>query len=368
MDFGIFYEIQVNSPLKHREREAEVFHQVLEQVALAEEVGFSNFWSVEHHFQPGFSHCSAPEVLYGALSQRTSKIRIGHAVVLLPFPYNHPVRVAERIATLDILSKGRVEVGTGRSATIQELGGFSIPPDETRARWEEGLRILLKIWKSQDGTFSWKGRYFDIPERTVVPMPIQKPHPPLWLACSNEDTHTLCGKMGLGLLTLVVMLDPDEVARRIQLYRDALKEAQPVGSEVNNRAAVFYMVHCAETDKQARENAERAFMSSVNTIFTVGGQLQAAVKEGTRDVPQRAGANLPMGVTRDQVNMDYLLRNRTVICGSPDTCIKQLEHIQKVTGLDHLMGMQQFWSIPHHKVMRSIELFGRHVIPHFARN
>jgi alkanesulfonate monooxygenase SsuD/methylene tetrahydromethanopterin reductase-like flavin-dependent oxidoreductase (luciferase family) len=174
--------------------------------------------------------------------------------------------------------------------------------------------------------------------------------------------------MGLGLLTLVVMLDPEEVARRIQLYRDALKEAEPVGSEVNNRAAVFYMVHCAETDKQARENAERAFMSYVNTIFTVGGQLQAAVKEGTRDVPQRAGANLPKGVTRDQVNMDYLLRNRTVICGSPDTCIKQLEHIQKVTGLDHLMGMQQFWSIPHHKVMRSIELFGRHVIPRFARN
>jgi alkanesulfonate monooxygenase SsuD/methylene tetrahydromethanopterin reductase-like flavin-dependent oxidoreductase (luciferase family) len=150
--------------------------------------------------------------------------------------------------------------------------------------------------------------------------------------------------------------------------RDALKEAQPVGSEVNKRAAVFYMVHCAETDKQARENAERAFMSYVNTIFTVGGQLQVAVKEGTRDVPQRAGANLPKGVTRDQVNMDYLLRNRTVICGSPDTCIKQLEHIQKVTGLDHLMGMQQFWSIPHDKVMRSIELFGRHVIPRFARN
>jgi alkanesulfonate monooxygenase SsuD/methylene tetrahydromethanopterin reductase-like flavin-dependent oxidoreductase (luciferase family) len=368
MDFGIFYEIQVNSPLKHREREAEVFHQVLEQVALAEEVGFSNFWSVEHHFQPGFSHCSAPEVLYGALNQRTSKIRIGHAVVLLPFPYNHPVRVAERIATLDILSKGRVEVGTGRSATIQELGGFGIPPEETRARWEEGLRILVDIWKSKDGTFSWKGRYFDIPERTVVPMPVQKPHPPLWLACSNEETHTLCGKMGLGLLTLVVMLDPVEVARRIQLYRDALKDAQPVGSYVNNRAAVFYMVHCAETDKEARENAERAFMSYVNTIFTVGGQLQAAVKEGTRNVPQRAGANLPKGVTRDQINMDYLLNHRTVICGSPDTCIKQLEHIQKVTGLDHLMGMQQFWSIPHEKVMKSIELFGKHVIPHFSPN
>ena len=165
MDFGIFYEIQVNSPLKHREREAEVFHQVLDQVVAAEEAGFNNFWSVEHHFQPGFSHSSAPEVLYGALSQRTSRIRIGHAVVLLPFPYNHPVRVAERIATLDILSKGRVEVGTGRSGTIQELGGFGIPPEETRPRWEEALRLLVNIWTSKEGTFSWKGKYFDIPER-----------------------------------------------------------------------------------------------------------------------------------------------------------------------------------------------------------
>jgi alkanesulfonate monooxygenase SsuD/methylene tetrahydromethanopterin reductase-like flavin-dependent oxidoreductase (luciferase family) len=367
MDFGIFYEIQVNSPLKHREREAEVFHQVLDQVVAAEEAGFNNFWSVEHHFQPGFSHSSAPEVLYGALSQRTSRIRIGHAVVLLPFPYNHPVRVAERIATLDILSKGRVEVGTGRSGTIQELGGFGIPPEETRPRWEEALRLLVNIWTSKDGTFSWKGKYFDIPERSIVPLPVQKPHPPLWLACSNEETHKIAGRMGLGLLTLVVMVGPEEVARRINLYRDGLKEVKPVGAFVNNRTAVFYMVHCADTDKEARENAERGFMSYVNTIFTVSGQLQAAVKEGTRDAPARAGANLPPGVSAQEVNMDYLLRNRTVICGSPDTCIEQLEHIQKVTGLDHMMGMQQFWSIPHEKVMKSIRLFGKHVIPHFAR-
>ena len=132
MDFGIFYEIQVNSPLKHREREYQAFHDVLKQVETAEQVGYTHFWTVEHHFQVGFAHSSAPEVLYGAISQRTSKIRIGHAVVLLPFPYNHPVRVAERVATLDILSNGRVEVGTGRSATQIELGGFGIPYKETR--------------------------------------------------------------------------------------------------------------------------------------------------------------------------------------------------------------------------------------------
>jgi alkanesulfonate monooxygenase SsuD/methylene tetrahydromethanopterin reductase-like flavin-dependent oxidoreductase (luciferase family) len=201
-----------------------------------------------------------------------------------------------------------------------------------------------------------------------VPLPVQKPHPPLWLASSNEDTHQLCGKLGMGLLTLVVMLDPEEVAKRIEIYRTAIKDAEPVGQFINNRAAVFYMVHCAETDKQARENAERAFLSYVNTLFTVNGQLQSAVKEGTRDVPLRAGANLPKGVTRDQVNMDYLLDHHAVICGSPETCIKQLERIQNVTGLDHVMGMQQFWSIPHEKVMKSIRLFGENVIPHFSRN
>ena len=154
MDFGIFYEIQVDSPLKHREREYQAFHDVMAQVVRAEEVGFTNFWTVEHHFQVGFAHSSAPEVLYGAISQRTSKIRIGHAVVLLPFPYNHPIRIAERVATLDILSNGRAEVGTGRSITQVELGGFGIPYKETRARWEEALDIITTIWKSKDGTFS----------------------------------------------------------------------------------------------------------------------------------------------------------------------------------------------------------------------
>lgn len=366
MDFGIFYEIQVRSPLKHREREFEVFHQVLDQVALAEECGFSHFWTVEHHFHTGFSHSSAPEVLYGAVSQRTSKIRIGHAVVLLPFPYNHPVRVAERIATLDILSKGRVEVGTGRSATIQELGGFGIPAEETRARWEEGLRILAKIWTSKDGTFSWKGRYFDIPERNVVPMPVQRPHPPLWMACSNDESHKLAGRFGLGLLTLVVMVPPEEVARRIQLYRDGLREVQPAAGFVNDKTAVFYMVHCAETDKEARENAETAFLSYVNGIFTLNSQLQEAVRSGTvHDLPLRPGANIPSGLRLEEISMDYLLRNRTIICGTPDSCIEQIEHIQKITGVDQIMCMQQFWSITNEKVMKSISLFGRYVIPHF---
>ena len=258
MDFGIFYEIQVDSPLKHREREYQAFHDVMNQVVRAEEVGFTNFWTVEHHFQVGFAHCSAPEVLYGAISQRTSKIRIGHAVVLLPFPYNHPVRIAERVATLDILSNGRVEVGTGRSITQVELGGFGIPYKETRARWEEALDIITTIWKSKDGTFSYKGKYFDIPQRTVVPMPIQKPHPPMWVACTSEDTHELAGKLGLGLLSFTLLVSPEQLGQRVRAYRNAIKTAKPYGAFVEQPSGrVLDDASCGHRQAGARRGRAR---------------------------------------------------------------------------------------------------------------
>ena len=365
MKFDLFYEIQVDSPLKNRDRERAVFDQVLDQVVLGEKAGFSTFWTVEHHFQPGFAHSSAPEVLYGAVSQRTTKIRIGHAVVLLPFPYNHPVRIAERVATLDILSHGRVEVGTGRSATVQELGGFGIPAEETRARWEESLRVLLEIWNSEDGTFSYKGQYFDIPERTVVPMPIQEPHPPLWMASSNDTSHEIAGRMGLGLLTLVVATPPDEVAQRIEIYDNAAKQPEPISPvATNNRKAVFYMAHCAETDEQARANAERSYLSYV----AIAGRNAARLKQqtaGQKDAPVRPGVE--DDVDTSMFTMDYMMDNYTAICGSPDTCIRQIEEITKSVKVDQMMLMQQFWAMPHEQTMRSIELFGKHIIPHFEK-
>src|SRR5258708_7443039 len=176
-----------------------VFQQVIAQVVEAERVGFSNFWSVEHHFLSEFAYSSAPEVLYGALSQRTSKIRIGHGVRLLPFPYNHPIRVAEMGATVDLLCDGRMEFGTGRSVSRDELEGFGINPSETRALWEEALDVVVGAWTNE--VFSWEGKYFKIPPREILPKPLQKPPPPLWCASTGPEPHEIAGRKGLGLLS-----------------------------------------------------------------------------------------------------------------------------------------------------------------------
>ena len=368
MDVGIFNEIQVASPLKHREREAQAFYDVIDQAVAAEQAGFDSVWSVEHHFQPGFSHSSAPEVLFGALSQRTSVMRIGHGVVLLPTPYNHPVRVAERVATLDILSRGRVEMGTGRSITPQELGGFGIPHTETRARWEESLDIISTIWKSPDGTFSYKGKYFDIPERTVVPMPIQKPHPPMWVACTSVDTHTVAGEKGLGVLSFTLLVRPEEVGRRIAMYRAAAQNAKPHGAFVNNKAAAFSLTHCADTDEAAVAEAESSFMSYVATTLQSTTPVLEARRKGI-SLEESLADKKPVeeyeGVRTNKVDMQFLIDNGMCIVGNPDTCIRQLERIQKEANLDLFLAMMQFWGIPHQKTMHAIELFGKYVIPHF---
>ena len=144
MKFGLMYEIQIPEP-HYDGIEQDRYKQVMAQVALADEVGFAYFWTVEHHFLREFSHCSAPEVLYGAISQRTKRIRIGHAVALLPGQYNHPVRVAERAAVLDIVSDGRMDLGTGRSTTLIEMDGFQVDPEETRAQWEEAMAWSLSF-------------------------------------------------------------------------------------------------------------------------------------------------------------------------------------------------------------------------------
>ena len=219
-----------------------------------EQVGFTHFWTVEHHFLDEFSHCSAPEVLYGAIAARTSRIKIGHGVRLLPAPYNHPLRVAEMAATLDCLSRRAARVRHRPVVDPRRARGLRHRSATTRASmWEEALDVVVGAWTERG--LRARGTHFQVPPRRVHPKPLQKPHPPLWVASTNPDSHAMAGRSGLGLLSFTIGVPPEELAARIQLYRDGLAEAKPIGKFVNPRAATFTMVHCAETNEEAQRNA-----------------------------------------------------------------------------------------------------------------
>ena len=355
MKFGIMYEIQIPEP-HYPGVEKDRYDQVLAQVDLADEVGFDYFWTVEHHFLREFSHCPAPEVLYGAVSQRTKRIRIGHAVALLPGQYNHPVRVAERAAVLDILSDGRVDLGTGRSTTLIEMDGFEVDPEETRAQWEEAISIIPRMWT--EDPFSHEGRFFNIPSRSVIPKPVQSPHPPLWVACSQPESFRAAGEMGLGVLCFSLG-GYGQLKERVDVYREALKHAHPVGSFVNDQVAALCVTHCGEDDEEAREVAapEGAwFVKMAEKLYAPwqGRQVPDSYKFAVSAIQEERA---------DKTAEDHLASGAFAM-GNPDTVIKVLKGYQEA-GVDQVLCFMQMGNLAHNRIMDSIKLFGRHVIPYF---
>ena len=214
MKFALFYEIPVAKPWDD-ESEHRAYKETLEQAILGDEVGFHSFWTVEHHFLEEYSHCSNPEVLYGAIAAKTKQLRIGYGVRLGPKPYNHPVRSAESAAVLDLISGGRVEFGTGRSSTRIEMEGFGIHPNQTREMWHEAVSHIVTCWTEDEAEFS--GKHWQLPKRRVLPKPLQAPHPPVWGATGSPDGHRMMGELGLGLLSFSVGTPPEELKQRIDL-------------------------------------------------------------------------------------------------------------------------------------------------------
>src|SRR4051794_33515968 len=222
-------------------------------------MGFHAFWTVEHHFLEEYSHCSNPEVLYGAVAARTKNIRIGYGVRLLPAPYNHPIRTAESVAVLDLISDGRVDFGTGRSSTRAELEGFDVDPDQTRAMWREALAHIVGAWTEDE--YQAQGEYWQMgAPRRVIPKPLQQPHPPIFGATSSLPGHEEIGQRGLGLCSFTVGLPPEQLAENIERYRKGLAACEePAGKFVNDTAATFTMVLCAPTNEEATEVARESF-------------------------------------------------------------------------------------------------------------
>jgi alkanesulfonate monooxygenase SsuD/methylene tetrahydromethanopterin reductase-like flavin-dependent oxidoreductase (luciferase family) len=358
VEFGLLYEWQMPKGIS-REDESRHFLQMMDQVELAEKVGFKSVWSVEHHFLESFSHASAPEVLLTWLAAKTKTMRIGHGVRLLPYPYNHPIRAAEQAATLDLLSQGRLEFGSGRSATAAELGGFGIDPAETRAMWEESLGLIVKAWT--EPIVEHHGKYFDQVPRPMVPKPLQDPHPPLWMSCTSPESHEIAGGLGLGLLSFTLALSFDEVASRIAKYRERIKTAEPIGKFINNQTAVFTMTHCAPTRELARERAEAGVMRYQHDQIELLTSLIPELKDNSSyDYYQRF-----VGVDYDKFTYDYLDSRNMILVGDPDRCIELAKQYESI-GVDRLLCFMQYKDMTHEDTMDSIRLFGEEVIPAFS--
>jgi len=358
MKLDLMYEVTTDNPLDPQANN-ELFHNVLDQIELADKVGFNCVWAVEHHFLIEFSHSSAPEVLFGAISQRTERIRIGVGVTLLPYPFNHPIRVAERIATLDQISNGRVEFGTGRSSEYEQAG-FEIAPQESRAMWQEALEIIPRMWREHP--FSYEGRFFKIPERHIVPPPLQDPHPPIWMACTSPDSWRLAAANGVGALGFSFLMTMDEFRENITAYRENINKESPVGALVNEQVGGFTLVHCADDDEQARETA---FDPSIWYVTTSYKNLAPQTASGGHQILKGKAGEFMTAITERSSEMYKAMNeNSSIVIGDPDRCIARLKAYEDV-GMDRVLCFMQMRGIPHEKVMRSIELFGKEVIPAF---
>jgi alkanesulfonate monooxygenase SsuD/methylene tetrahydromethanopterin reductase-like flavin-dependent oxidoreductase (luciferase family) len=364
--FGLFYEIPVPRPWT-KQSEHQAYKNTLEQAVLGDRVGFHAFWTVEHHFLEEFSHCSNPEVLYGAVAARTERLRLGYGVRLAPKPYNHPVRSAESAAVLDLLSDGRVDFGTGRSSTRLELEGFGIHPDDAREMWQEAIGHIVGCWTHDE--YEFEGKHWTMPKRRVLPKPIQEPHPPVYGATGSDSGHQLMGELGIGLCSFGVGLPPEDVKRRVDIYRNAIAGCtKPLGRVVNDRVAAFTMVNCAPTSAESRETSRDSFVwytkRGAELVSSVADWLDEMKRElGTYEYLTQARDAVKDGLT-EMVNFEYLKDSQAVVAGDPDEVVAACRAYE-AAGVDLLLCLVNPFKIPHEKVMQTIELMGKHVIPEF---
>jgi alkanesulfonate monooxygenase SsuD/methylene tetrahydromethanopterin reductase-like flavin-dependent oxidoreductase (luciferase family) len=390
MQFGLLYEMQ--RPFKGTDIDWNtLYKETLEQCALADQMGFDNLWFVEHHFLTGFSGSPCPEVMFGALSQITKRIRIGFGVSILP--YHHPVRVAERVAMVDQLTNGRVEVGTGRSNAYEQTG-LGIDPRNTRAMWEESISMLPKIWQSSD-EFSWEGNFWKVPPRRVLPKPFQKPHPRLYLACTQTDSFNVAAEKGIGVLSSSTYAT-NILAEHVKNYRARVQHATPVGASVNNFWGNNVQACCGEDNKEARELGAlslktffgpdkpyiRDRINAYEELLEAWGGVPEHLRadfgrwlrqsdEAHKSQAQQAGISLDSGpgaarAAFAQMDADTLCDRGVIIAGDPDSCIKGVQLYEDI-GVDQVILIMQTETIPHERVLQSIELFGKHVLPAFGK-
>jgi alkanesulfonate monooxygenase SsuD/methylene tetrahydromethanopterin reductase-like flavin-dependent oxidoreductase (luciferase family) len=369
----MIFEAQMANPT--REHERQVIHDCIAQAIYAEQVGFDRVWAVEHHALKWYAHMSAPEIFLTAIAAQTSRIRIGHGVVCMPFNYNYPTRVAERAAMLDIVSNGRLDLGAGRGGTIQEMSLCGVDPDRTYAEVEEALRIIGKIWL--EDTFEWHGDLLTIASpddnepHTVVPRPVQTPHPPLYLACTRPDTVVRAAEFGIGALVFGFG-GLDSVRMQREMYDEAREQRtgeQFVATVVNDHfSALCPSIVLDDHDEAVRIGARgQRFFAEAIAHWGLAGDAPNEDTETTDNVAYMAQRKREVEATIE----DHALRslaaaqfNINHAYGNADRAIEYVQALQDI-GADEVMCMIQMGTIPQEVCIETIRQWGENVIPRF---
>jgi alkanesulfonate monooxygenase SsuD/methylene tetrahydromethanopterin reductase-like flavin-dependent oxidoreductase (luciferase family) len=357
MKFGIFIDLQLPRPW-HEGDEARLFREALEQVELADRLGIDYVWVQEHHFLEEYCHSSAPEVFLAACSQRTRQIRLGHGILIMSPRVNHPARIAERLATLDILSNGRVEWGTGESGSRMELEGFGIDFVDKRPMWAEAVRETARMM-CMDPYPGFQGTYFSMPHRSLVPKPMQKPHPPLWAACSNRDSLQMAARLGMGALTFA-FINAEEARFWVDEYYETFKRnCQPIGQAVNPNVAMLTGLMCHEDNETAIQlgmEGAQFFSYGLGHYWRDGIHVPGHTQVWKEFKLQPATVKEKMEKERKKAGMGGI--------GSPAQLIENFSQLEKA-GVDQLIFLQQSGNYRHEDICRSLELFAREVLPAF---
>lgn len=333
----------------------EVFRNSLDEIALADQAGFGGVWLLEHHFMPEFSQCSAPEVMFGAISQRTRNMRLGSAVTVLTI--NHPVRVAERVATLDVLTGGRIDLGVGRGnwAVDYEVFGGGATMAEGRGRVAESIEIMKRCWAGEP--FAWDGEFWKFPEVNVYPKPIQQPHPKLWAAAVSPESYTNAAEQGMAVLAgpfKPLFMVAEDRQRFVDRCAELGRDHRELGF------AMAMGIVCADDHDHAIELASRNLRWYFEQLLTLTAPLLTRQEKDYHYYREEI-ATL-RSLTGGSPSLEALQSAGMLIAGDPDHVVEQLHNLVG-HGIDHVMCTLQAGGIPHKDVMRSIELIGEQVIP-----
>ncbi len=349
MKFGLHYQM----PCSGSQSPVQRYRDTVEQAAHAEALGFESIWPVEQHFNPNLSIIPAPLLLLSAIAERTRTLRLGIGIVLLPL--SHPVRIAEEIAVLDVLSNGRVEFGIGRGAIPTHFSGYGIPQAESRARFLEGLDLIIQAWTNE--RVSFHGKFFNLDNVWVVPKPVQKPYPPIRVASNNIETFELMGELGYPIFAASQVNPFKRIGELIPVYREARKKAghPDNGPEDVTLLSPLYVDESPEKIRQVMEPSIKQFIQTASSLYRPEDASPDVAGTRIRDFLERIR----------RLNYDKVCEVMAIF-ETPDACVERLGRLQE----QYNMGRTIVWfnpggMVPHDRVMHSMELFAAKVMPHF---